>query len=238
MCIPFKRSSRIRRFPWRRRSSTMLEQAMAMRKREEEVVFPNAAGIDVGASSHWVAVPRHQAGEPVREFGAMTDDLNALADWLLACGGRHGGAGVRRRVLDPDLRGARAAWLEGLAGRCPADEVRARPQERRARLPVAAEADEPGTAARGLAPRRRGLRRTSGGTPEGRAARRAKYLGAAPAEGDGADEHPAYRGAQRRHGCRRPGHHPRHRGRRARPSRAGPAPQPASEGQRRTCAAH
>ncbi|MGE8454717.1 MAG: hypothetical protein ACN6OP_29715 [Pseudomonadales bacterium] len=31
---------------------------MAMRKREDEV-FPNAAGIDVGASSHWVAVPRH-----------------------------------------------------------------------------------------------------------------------------------------------------------------------------------
>ncbi|WP_454743926.1 IS110 family transposase [Cupriavidus necator] len=63
---------------------------MAMRKRDDEVVFPNAAGIDVGASSHWAAVPRHlaeQAGcEPVREFGAMTDDLNALADWLLACG--------------------------------------------------------------------------------------------------------------------------------------------------------
>jgi len=59
---------------------------MAMRKREEEVVFPNAAGIDVGASSHWVAVPKHLADEPVREFGAMTDDLNALADWLLACG--------------------------------------------------------------------------------------------------------------------------------------------------------
>lgn len=59
---------------------------MAMRKREEEVVFPNAAGIDVGASSHWVAVPRHLADEPVREFGAMTEDLNALADWLLTCG--------------------------------------------------------------------------------------------------------------------------------------------------------
>lgn len=59
---------------------------MAMRKREEEVVFPNAAGIDVGASSHWVAVPRHACEEPVREFGAMTDDLNALADWLLECG--------------------------------------------------------------------------------------------------------------------------------------------------------
>ena len=59
---------------------------MAMRKREEGVVFPNAAGIDVGASSHWVAVPRHASEEPVREFGAMTEDLNALADWLVACG--------------------------------------------------------------------------------------------------------------------------------------------------------
>ncbi|MEO7107026.1 MAG: IS110 family transposase [Rhodoferax sp.] len=59
---------------------------MAMRKRDDEVVFPNAAGIDIGASSHWVAVPRHAAEMPVREFGAMTEDLNALADWLLTCG--------------------------------------------------------------------------------------------------------------------------------------------------------
>jgi len=58
---------------------------MAVRKREEEV-FPNAAGIDVGASSHWVAVPQHLGEKSVREFGAMTDDLNALADWLIACG--------------------------------------------------------------------------------------------------------------------------------------------------------
>ena len=59
---------------------------MAMRTRDEEIVFPNAAGIDVGASSHWVAVPRHSTDEPVREFGPMTDDLNAMADWLIACG--------------------------------------------------------------------------------------------------------------------------------------------------------
>lgn len=58
---------------------------MAVRKREDEV-FPNAAGIDVGASSHWVAVPQHLAEESVHEFGAMTDDLNAMADWLIACG--------------------------------------------------------------------------------------------------------------------------------------------------------
>jgi len=63
----------------------MLEQAMPVRKREDEV-FPNAAGIDVGASSHWVAVPAHLTDDAVREFGPMTTDLNALADWLLACG--------------------------------------------------------------------------------------------------------------------------------------------------------
>jgi transposase len=33
-----------------------------------------------------VAVPPHSTDAPVREFGAMTDDLHVLADWLLACG--------------------------------------------------------------------------------------------------------------------------------------------------------
>jgi hypothetical protein len=87
--IPFERSSRYRRLAWRCRSSTMVEQSMAMRKRDDEV-FPNAAGIDIGASSHWVAVPRHLAEaagcEPVREVGAMTEDLNALAAWLVSLG--------------------------------------------------------------------------------------------------------------------------------------------------------
>jgi transposase len=63
----------------------MVEQAMAMRKREEQV-FPNAAAVDVGASSHWVAVPADRSDDAVHEYGSMTDDLNAMADWLLACG--------------------------------------------------------------------------------------------------------------------------------------------------------
>jgi len=58
---------------------------MAIRKREDEV-FPDAAAVDIGASSHWVAVPPRSSDDPVREFGVMTDDLNAMADWLLACG--------------------------------------------------------------------------------------------------------------------------------------------------------
>ena len=57
---------------------------MAMRKREE--VFPNAAAVDVGASSHWVAAPPGRTDQPVREFGVMTGNLHALAEWLIECG--------------------------------------------------------------------------------------------------------------------------------------------------------
>jgi transposase len=47
---------------------------------------PNAAGIDVGSASHFVAVPADRDAEPVRAFGAFTADLQHLADWLQACG--------------------------------------------------------------------------------------------------------------------------------------------------------
>jgi transposase len=46
----------------------------------------HAAGIDVGGAEHWVAVPEGSDPEPVRRFGACTADLEALADWLAACG--------------------------------------------------------------------------------------------------------------------------------------------------------
>lgn len=45
----------------------------------------NAAGIDVGATEHWVSVPADRSSEPVQRFGAFTGDLYALADWLKAC---------------------------------------------------------------------------------------------------------------------------------------------------------
>ena len=46
----------------------------------------NAAGIDVGAESHWVAVSDDRDTEPVRRFATCTVDLYALADWLSQCG--------------------------------------------------------------------------------------------------------------------------------------------------------
>lgn len=46
----------------------------------------NAAGIDIGAKSHFVAVPEGSDKEPVREFECFTADLHRLADWLISCG--------------------------------------------------------------------------------------------------------------------------------------------------------
>lgn len=45
----------------------------------------HAAGIDIGATEHWVAVPPDRGPQPVRRFGACTADRAALADWLTAC---------------------------------------------------------------------------------------------------------------------------------------------------------
>ena len=53
---------------------------MSKKKVSLEVVNPNAAGIDVGSRSHWVAVG--QDAEDVREFGVYTEDHKELSKWL------------------------------------------------------------------------------------------------------------------------------------------------------------
>lgn len=50
------------------------------------ITHPNAAGIDIGSASHFVAVPPERDDYPVREFPSFTGDLHALADWLSNCG--------------------------------------------------------------------------------------------------------------------------------------------------------
>lgn len=59
---------------------------MADRTRFFQVTYPHAAGVDIGAASHYVAVPPDRDDEPVREFPSFTEDLEKLADWLTACG--------------------------------------------------------------------------------------------------------------------------------------------------------
>lgn len=49
------------------------------------VVYPDAAGIDIGGSEHWVCVPADRDARPVRPFGSCTADHEALAKWLSEC---------------------------------------------------------------------------------------------------------------------------------------------------------
>jgi len=53
-----------------------------------EIVHPDAAGIDVGGSEHWVAVGPDRDPEPVRRFGCFTADLHEMGRWLVAKGVR------------------------------------------------------------------------------------------------------------------------------------------------------
>ncbi|MFH2000438.1 MAG: IS110 family transposase [Planctomycetota bacterium] len=46
----------------------------------------DAAGIDVGASESWVAVPEGRDPNPVRCFPSFTADLRKMAEWLKQCG--------------------------------------------------------------------------------------------------------------------------------------------------------
>jgi transposase len=72
---------------------TKRNQSQAGRKRGKVnrnlmMLNPDAAGIDVGAREHYVAVPPERDEQPVRCFGAFTEDLHKLAQWLLECGVR------------------------------------------------------------------------------------------------------------------------------------------------------
>ena len=53
-----------------------------------EIVHPDAAGIDVGGSEHWVAISPDRDPEPVRRFGCFTADLRKMGRWLVEKGVR------------------------------------------------------------------------------------------------------------------------------------------------------
>jgi len=50
-----------------------------------EIVHPDAAGIDIGNESHYVAVPPSRDSQAVRRFGCTTAELKAMAAWLQQC---------------------------------------------------------------------------------------------------------------------------------------------------------
>ncbi len=54
---------------------------MAKRKVKMDIINPNAAGIDVGSRSHFVAI--NQEHSDVKEFGVYAEELKGLVQWLL-----------------------------------------------------------------------------------------------------------------------------------------------------------
>ncbi len=75
----------------KRRPNALSKKTSRRNRRKREVKFLerihlNAAGIDIGSASHWVAVPEDRDDQPVREFRSFTPDLHVLADWLDVCG--------------------------------------------------------------------------------------------------------------------------------------------------------
>jgi transposase len=50
------------------------------------VINPHAAGIDIGASFHVVAVPPDRGDDSIRTFKAFTGDIERMADWLVQQG--------------------------------------------------------------------------------------------------------------------------------------------------------
>jgi transposase len=68
---------------------------------------PDAAGIDVGARVHYVAVPEDRAQPSIRSFGAYTAQLEELVQWLQSCGIKTvalESTGVYRDCVIPEAR--------------------------------------------------------------------------------------------------------------------------------------
>jgi len=53
---------------------------------DRPLLEPNAGGIDIGAREIFVAVPPDRDENPVRVFSTFTEDLEAMARWLVSCG--------------------------------------------------------------------------------------------------------------------------------------------------------
>ena len=75
-----------------------------------KIVHPHAAGLDIGSREIWACVPSASTAENVRVFGTFTVDLQALADWLVACalGLAHGDVNLctLKRMLEAGLEAA------------------------------------------------------------------------------------------------------------------------------------
>jgi len=66
-------------------STPYIKETLMNQKPTIKIVNPDSAGIDIGASSHFVGVPPDRAKETVKEFGCYTPDIQEMITWLKQC---------------------------------------------------------------------------------------------------------------------------------------------------------
>ncbi len=90
MTVPSESSNSPRKKPTKRSRKPTASRSLPLDApsipAELKQVNLNAAGIDIGATMHFVCVPQGRDPQPVRSFGTFTADLEAIADWLVQCG--------------------------------------------------------------------------------------------------------------------------------------------------------
>ena len=105
-----------------------------------EVIHPDAAGIDIGNESHYVAVPPGRDSQSVWRFGCTTAELKAMAAWLKQC-----------RIRTVAMQSTGVYWVavfdileqagfEVYLGECAGNQESAGAQKRRAGEPMVDEA--------------------------------------------------------------------------------------------------
>lgn len=64
------------------KSSAKTKSKSRGKSKSLRLINPNAAGIDIGSRTHYVAVPADRDAEPVQSFGCTTPELHKMAQWL------------------------------------------------------------------------------------------------------------------------------------------------------------
>ena len=105
-----------------------------------EVVHPDAAGIDIGGSEHWVAISPERDEQPVRCFECYTADLEEMADWLVERGVRSVAMQSTGVYWIPVFENTATARSGSLSGQRTAHQELAWPKERHRGMSVVVEA--------------------------------------------------------------------------------------------------
>jgi transposase len=75
-------SNKIAQIGMAKKNPTSRQRKAKVRQSVLERINLHAAGIDIGANFHFVAIGEDCTEEPVRKFGPFTSDLHRMADWL------------------------------------------------------------------------------------------------------------------------------------------------------------